>query len=248
MKIDPREFGLRVLLFSGEPGASLTSIRRQIETSYGGEVFDSGSMAELSPWTHLAETTSHNGMLLWQDMVYTEVADPQTFRRVPFGGEGTPVYTHLERTSQPMIRLLSGDVTCWEDGPNPCGRTYPRLPRGIYGRIDDQFTIRGENINPSSIDEIVSALSHYGGEHRIIVSREDTMDTLAVQLEYTPELAGDSDGIAAFEDRAAHELRRVLGVRTKVTSMPQHTFERTDFKARRVIDERDIFREIVNDQ
>ncbi len=89
----------------------------QIETLYGGRVFDSGSMAEMTPWTNLAETTGHEGMLCWQDMVYTEVADPATHRRVPFGGEGTPIYTHLERTSQPMIRLLSGDLTRWEAGP-----------------------------------------------------------------------------------------------------------------------------------
>jgi len=91
-------------------------------------------------------------MLCWQDVVYTEVCDPATMQRVPYGERGTPVYTHLERTSQPMIRLLSGDLTLWVDEPNPCGRTYPRLPQGIFGRIDDMFTIRGENIYPSEID------------------------------------------------------------------------------------------------
>lgn len=246
MNIDPRSFGLRILFFSGEPGASLPSIRRQIEDYYGGQVFDSGSMAEMTPWTNLSETTSHNGMLLWQDMVYTEVTDPSTYQRVPYGSEGTPVYTHLERTSQPMIRLLSGDLTRWEFGDNPCGRTYPRLPRGIYGRIDDQFTIRGENIYPSSIDEIVAALSGYGGEHRIIVSREDAMDTLAVQIEYADGVAASVDGVSAFERTAADALRRVLGVSTKVHGVPQNTLERTDHKARRVLDQRNFFHELVD--
>jgi phenylacetate-coenzyme A ligase PaaK-like adenylate-forming protein len=243
--IDPRDFGIRILFFSGEPGASIPSIREQIEFAYGGEVFDCGSMAEMSPWTNLAETTGHAGMLCWQDMVYTEVADPVTCRRVPFGGEGTPIYTHLERTSQPMIRLFSGDLTRWESGPSPCGRTYPMLPRGIYGRIDDQFTIRGENIYPSAIDAIVSALPAYGGEHRIVVSREDTMDTLAVQVEYHRALDGDQDAIDAFCRAAADSLRVTLGVRTQVIPVPAYTFERTDFKARRVIDERDLFRELT---
>jgi phenylacetate-CoA ligase len=144
-----------------------------------------------------------------------------------------------------MIRLLSGDLTRWEFDENPCGRTYPRLPRGIYGRIDDQFTIRGENIYPSSIDEIVASLPQYGGEHRIIVSRDDTMDTLAVQVEYTSELAGDSNAVATFERQAAEALRRVLGVSTKVHGVPQNTLERTDHKARRVIDQRNLFREFV---
>jgi phenylacetate-CoA ligase len=245
MGVDPMSFGIRILFFSGEPGASLPSIRSQIEHHYGGEVFDSGSMAEMSPWTNLAETTAHSGMLCWQDIVYTEVTDPATHRRIPFGGEGTPVYTHLERTSQPMIRLLSGDLTRWEQGPSPCGRTYPYLPRGIYGRIDDQFTVRGENIYPSTIDDIVSSLPLYGGEHRIIVSRRDAMDTLAVQIEYSPNLTGDPEGIEAFTRRAAEALRSSLGVSTRVLPVAPQTLGRTEFKARRVIDERDLFRDIA---
>ena len=243
MGIDPQSFGTKILLFSGEPGASLPSIRKQIESQYGGEVFDSGSMAEMSPWTNLSETTAHVGMLCWQDMVYTEVTDPNSYRRVPFGGEGTPVYTHLERTSQPMIRLLSGDLTSWHEGPSPCGRTYPYLPRGIYGRIDDQFTIRGENIYPSAIYEIVSSLEHYGGEHRIVVSRERTTDTLLVQIEYSAELTGDAGAIETFQRRAMGALRSTLGVNTEVSPLPPNSLERTDFKAQRVIDERRLFAE-----
>lgn len=239
--VDPRGFGIRILFFSGEPGASIPSIRRQIESLYGGEVFDAGSMAEMTPWMNLAETTAHEGMLCWQDIVYTEVADPETRRRVPYGSEGTPIYTHLERTSQPMIRLLSGDLTRWEAGPSKCGRTYPILPRGIYGRIDDQFTIRGENIYPSAIDEIVSGLEHYGGEHRILVSRTDSMDRLAVQVEHNHEIGADPAAIEAFRNEAAAALRTTLGVRTEVEAMPPGTFERTEFKARRVIDRRDLF-------
>lgn len=245
-EIDPRDFGIRILFFSGEPGASIPSIRGQLEQAYGAEVFDSGSMAEMSPWTNLAETTGHAGMLCWQDMVYTEVADPETHRRLPYGSEGTPIYTHLERTSQPMIRLLSGDLTRWEAGPSPCGRSYPVLPRGIYGRIDDQFTIRGENIYPSAIDEIVTGLTGYGGEHRIVVSRAEAMDTLAVRIEYGRSLAGDESAIAAFRAVAADALRTTLGVKTLVEVVPPASLERTEFKARRVIDERDLFRELVD--
>ena len=246
--VDPREFGIRILFFSGEPGASIPSIRKKIEDAYGGRVFDSGSMAEMTPWGHLSETTGHAGMLCWQDIVYTEVCDPATRRRVPFGSEGTPVYTHLERDSQPMIRLLSGDLTRWEAAPSPCGRTYPVLPNGIYGRIDDQFTVRGENIYPSSINDIVSNLAGYGGEHRIIVSREDTMDRLVVQVEHMSDLSGDGDGVSSFRQLAKNRLRSVLGVSTEVVVVPRGTFERSDTKTHRVIDERELFREIAGQQ
>jgi phenylacetate-coenzyme A ligase PaaK-like adenylate-forming protein len=246
--IDPRDFGIKILFFSGEPGASIPSIRKKIEDAFGGQVFDSGSMAEMTPWAHLAEVTPGAGMLCWQDIVYTEVVDPKTSRRVPFGTEGCPVYTHLERTSQPMIRLLSGDLTRWEQGPSPCGRTYPILPHGIYGRIDDQFTVRGENIHPSAIADIVGKLAGYGGEHRIIVSREDTMDRLVVQVEHISDLSGDDAAVRNFQETARDLLHRTLGVSTEVMVVPHNTFERPDGKTHRVIDGRALFREVASRQ
>lgn len=240
LNVDPVDLGVRRLFFSGEPGASIPSIRAQIESAFDAEVFDCGSMAEMTPWMNLAETDAHVGMLCWQDIVYTEVVAPDSLRRVPYGGEGTPVYTHLERESQPMIRLLSGDLTRWEAPSSPCGRTYPVLPRGIYGRIDDMFTIRGENIYPSAVDDVLAGLDAYGGEHRIVVSRTRSMDALVVQAEYAAGLHGDADAVAAYRELAESRLQHVLGVRARVDPRPHGTFERTDLKARRVIDEREV--------
>jgi len=241
--IDPRSFGLRILFFSGEPGASIPGVRRRLEEIYGALVFDCGSMAEASPWMSLGESSARVGMLCWQDLVYTEVCDPRTYARVPYGSEGTPVYTHLERVSQPMIRLLSNDLTRWESPPTPCGRTYPYLPRGVYGRIDDMLTVRGENVYPSAIDEVVMALPGYGGEHRILVTRDRAMDELTVQLEYDAEVAGTGEAaVQRLRGRAETELRRVLGVGARVLPVPPGTLERTEFKARRVIDAREVLR------
>jgi phenylacetate-CoA ligase len=184
-------------------------------------------------------------MLAWQDIIYTEVCDPKTMQRVPYGERGTPVYTHLERTSQPMIRLLSGDLTLWVNEPNPCGRTYPRLPQGIFGRIDDMFTIRGENIYPSEIDAALNQLSHYGGEHRIVITREAAMDELLLRVE--PDEAvhhGGAEQQAVFRQEVANRLQTVLGIRTRVEVVAPHSLPRTDFKARRVIDDREVFREM----
>lgn len=239
--VDPRAFGLRRLVFSGEPGASIPAIRTKIERLYGALVFDSGSMAEVSPWMNLGESSARVGMLCWQDLVYTEICDPRSHARVPYGSEGTPVYTTLERCSQPMIRLLSNDLTRWEDGPTPCGRTYPYLPRGIYGRIDDMFTIRGENIYPSAIDDVVSALPGYGGEHRILITREEAMDELTVQIEHD-ESVGAAAAREALRRQAEQRLREVLGVGARVLCVPPGTLERTEFKARRVVDDRDLLR------
>lgn len=243
--LDPGSFGLRVLFFSGEPGASIPAIKGRIEELYGAKVIDCGSMGEMTPWMNVAGSAETDGMLCWQDIVYTEVCDPKSFRRVPYGSRGTPVYTHLERTSQPMIRLLSGDLTLWEDGPTPCGRTYPHLPMGIIGRIDDMFTIRGENVYPSEIDSALNEISGYGGEHRIVITREGTMDELAVRVEASAEVwnAG-SDRVSSFQRDTAARLQKLLGLRAVIEVVPQHSLERTDFKARRVIDDREVLRDM----
>ena len=244
--LDPRRFGLRHMFFSGEPGASVPGVRNRIHDAYGAEVFDCGTMAEMSPFMHAAGTAeSSPGMLLWQDVVYTEVCDPKAFRRVPYGERGTPVYTHLERTSQPMIRLLSGDLTQWEIGENACGRTYPRLPNGIFGRIADMLTIRGENVYPSEIDAVLNELVDYGGEHRIVITREGAMDELIVRVEAKPDVHARGAGeLAAFRDLASGRLQKMLGVRAKIDVVAPGTFPRTDFKARRVVDDREVFRDL----
>ena len=242
---DPETFGLRTMFFSGEPGASVPGVRDKIAAAFGARVIDCGSMAEMTPFMNVAGTAESDGMLLWQDVVYTEVCDPATFRRVRYGARGTPVYTHLERTSQPMIRLVSGDLTQWEDGPAPCGRTYPRLPQGIFGRIDDMFTIRGENVYPSEVDAAVNELAGYGGEHRIVITRDGAMDELLVRLEAAPAIhAQGEDALIALAETAQHKLLRMLGLRAKVEVVAPGTFPRTDFKARRVVDDRDVFREL----
>src|SRR5262249_21368045 len=156
-------FGLRTLFFSGEPGAGIPATKREIESTFGGACIDMGSMAEMAPWMTNAECRHRTGMHLWQDVVYTEECDPDTGQPVPFSAEGTRVYTHLERTSQPMIRLVSGDRARWTDAACPCGRTYRRLPDGRYGRIDDMFIGRGENIYPSAIEGTFRAIAGFGG-------------------------------------------------------------------------------------
>ena len=152
---------------------------------------------------------------------------------MPYGEEGTPVYTHLERTSQPMIRLASGDLTRWELTTNPCGRTYPRLPDGVYGRIDDMIQIRGENVYPTEIDNFLRGVDGYGGEHRIVVTRSGSMDEITVRAECSD---GDQDG---FVERAQEGLNNLTGLRVAVEAVDVETFERAEHKSRRVQDERE---------
>jgi phenylacetate-CoA ligase len=242
--LNPRDFGLKHMVFSGEPGASIPGVRDKIEHLYGAKVFDSGSMAEMTPWMNVAGTAQTPGLLCWQDVVYTEVCDPETHTRVPYGQRGTPVYTHLERTSQPMIRMASGDLTRWVDDAAPCGRTYPWLPDGIFGRIDDMFTIRGENVYPSEIDAALNAIPGYGGEHQIIITRDAAMDELVLKVEPDAATNASASRLEAYRSEVAHRLQKMLGLRTVVDVVAPGSLPRTDFKARRVVDDRAVFRQM----
>ena len=246
MGLDPRrDFGFRFMFFSGEPGASVPATRKQIEDTYACYVVDMGTMAEMTPWmTNSGCRHLDQGMHLWMDLVYTEMVDALSKAPVPLGGEGVPVYTHLDRTSQPMIRYWSGDIARWDMVACPCGRTYPTLPLGIYGRTDDMIIVRGQNVFPSRIEDVLRAMSEFGGEFRLVVERDPgQMDRLTVQTEVTAETyaSGEYDQAALekLRQRIAAELRRAIGVGVAVELKPAGEFERTEFKARRIIDLRD---------
>ena len=243
MGIDPaRDFNFRILFFSGEPGAGIPATKKRIEQTFGGICIDSGSTGEMSPWMTNCECSHRQGIHFWQDIVYAELVDPIGKRRVPYGKEGATVYTHLERTSQPMIRFWAGDITTWVNDPCPCGRTYPRLPKGIYGRADDMFVVRGENVNPSAIEDAIRGIPGCGDEFRIIITREKTMDELVIQVEHTPEVAPQQ--VPQIQKKLETELK-TRGLRTIIQMMTPGSLERTQFKARRIIDKRSLYEEII---
>ena len=237
-----KDFNFRTLFFSGEPGAGVPSTKKRIEETYGGICIDSGSTAEMTPWMSSCECEYRQGMHLWQDLVYAELVDPKTKKRVPYGEEGAIVYTHLERTSQPMIRFWAGDISRWVNDPCPCGRTYPRLPKGIYGRADDMFVVRGENVYPSAIEDVIRGINGFGDEFRIIITRERAMDELIVQAELSPDT--DTGLVSGLKAKLEAQLKE-KGLRTTVRMMHPGALERTEFKAKRVIDKRSLYDEIT---
>jgi phenylacetate-CoA ligase len=241
---DPaRDFNFRILFFSGEPGAGVPSTRKRIEEIYDAVCLDSGSTGEMTPWMTDGECSQRQGMHLWQDVVYAELVDPVTHKRVPYGEEGVTVYTHLERNSQPMIRFWAGDLSRWVSDTCSCGRTYPRFPQGIYGRADDMFIVRGENVYPSAIENVIRGIAGFSDEFRIIITREKTMDELIVQAEATADVPADQ--VPVLQKNLAEQLR-AKGLRTIVQMMDPGSLERTEFKAKRIIDKRDLYDRITD--
>jgi phenylacetate-CoA ligase len=229
MGIDLRTSTIRHLLVGGEAGGSLPGTREIIGEGWGATVADAGSTSEMYPFQTNVGCEEGTGTHLFTDEVFTEVvdrADPGV--PAPVGQRGAVVYTHLWRDSQPMIRFAPGDETYLDDAPCPCGRTYPRLPEGILGRLDDMLVIRGANVFPSAVETALRAVPGLGPEFRIRVSKRGALDELTVEAEGGEDLRAQTE----------QTLQKVLGIRTSLTLLAPGTLPETTFKARRVVDER----------
>jgi phenylacetate-CoA ligase len=237
------------LVVGAEPGGSLPGTKQALTDGWGASVHDCASTSEMYPFMTNVESEAHEGMLVYTDEVFTEVVDRDDPNvPVPYGTEGAVVYTHLWRESQPMIRFWPGDATVMIDDPPSCGRTYPRLPRGIIGRLDDMLIVRGVNVYPSTVETALRRTPGLGPEFQIVVQRRQALDEMTVRAELADglvrELAAASprDGEerrAAVAREAEHHLRALTGLRVPVELLEPRTLPETVFKARRVVDLRE---------
>lgn len=232
---------LRLGIFIGEPGAAIPATRQVLADGWGIAVRDMATTSEMTPWATNVECSAGNGVHVLQDEVWTEIvdkADPST--TVPEGESGGVIYTHLHRDSQPMIRFFSGDESHISYEPCPCGRTYPRLPEGIYGRLDDMLIIRGANVYPSQVQRSLLEVPGTGVEFAIILDRVQSLDRALVRVEYDPTLAVAAT--EAFRTELAQRVRRKLkndtNINFEVEIIEPNTLERAISKAKRVFDNR----------
>lgn len=251
MGVNPeKDFNFKIVFGSGEPGLSLPQIKKKIKSIVGHDVkvIDTGSMVEAMPWMTNAECEYETGMHLWLDIVYTELVDPEDTHLLNFGEEGVLTYTSLERQVYPLIRYFSGDVSYWIDDPCECGRTYPRLPKGIYGRIDDMIVIKGVKTWPSVIQEILEKTPYYNGEFRVVLGQKESREYLKLVIEINEDAMRMIQNDESFEERITEELRRALkyglGVSAEIELAKPFSLERSIHKSKRIVDERAISAEL----
>ncbi len=184
------------------------------------------------------ECPCHEGLHIFEDHFYPEIIDPDSGRVLPEGQEGELVLTTLSKWAMPMIRYRTRDITALVPGACGCGRSLRRMRR-IGRRSDDMLIIRGVNVYPSQIEavllEVEGTLPHY----QIILTREHGLDQVEVQVEVTAQVFSDRVGaLEALEERLADTLERVLGIRIAITLVEPQTIQRSEGKAKRVIDKR----------
>ncbi len=236
MGVDLKKLPLRLGVFGAEPWTE--AMRRFIEKGTALKAFDIYGLTEITGPGVATECDRHCGLHVFEDYFYPEIIDPVSGKSLPDGEEGELVLSTLRKEAIPMLRYRTHDMTAILPEPCACGRTLRRIRR-INRRSDDMFIVRGVNVFPSQIEtallKIEWALPHY----LIILSREKGLDQVEVQVEVTKEVF--SDRISEMEKlrgEISRSIEHVVGLRMNVRLVEPQTIERSQGKAKRVIDRR----------
>ncbi|AXI39089.1 phenylacetate--CoA ligase [Bacillaceae bacterium ZC4] len=224
--IDIKNGPVQKIITAGEPGASVPSTRKQIESLWGAVLYDQVGMTEMGAYGY--SCSEQKGIHVNESEFIVEVINPNTLEPVEVGEKGELVLTNLGRESYPVIRYRTGDIVIRSDQQCECGNSYQFFPGGILGRADDMVIIRGINIYPSSIESIIREFKEVK-EFRIVYYTENEMDQIKVEIE------SDSEQIVPI---LATKLRERVGLRIQVEKVPDNELPRFTMKARRVVDNR----------
>ncbi|MHB1005305.1 MAG: phenylacetate--CoA ligase family protein [Chloroflexota bacterium] len=236
MGVDPRSTRLRVGLFGAEPWSE--NMRREIEARLGVFATDNYGLSEVIGPGISGECERREGMHINEDHFLVELIDPATGEPVAAGEAGELVFTSLTKEAFPVIRYRTRDISRLTFAPCACGRTTARMTR-VFGRSDDMLIIRGVNVFPSQIEEVLLAVEGSEPHYQIVVERDGAMDDIEVQVEVTEKTFSDgARKMFALRERIEHRLEAVLAIGVRVKLMEPGSIERSMGKAKRVIDKR----------
>ncbi|MEW6100442.1 MAG: phenylacetate--CoA ligase PaaK [Pseudomonadota bacterium] len=230
--LDPREMSIKVGIFGAEPWTE--AMRGEIEAKAGIDAVDIYGLSEvMGPGVANECIETKDGPVIWEDHFYPEIIDPETGEVLPDGSEGELVFTSLTKEALPIIRYRTRDLTRLLP---PTARSFRRMGK-IVGRSDDMLIIRGVNVFPTQIEELILQLGPLSGQYQLVITREGHLDELLVRCELDPRhTSANRDEIAR---QLQHRIKTMVGVSTRVSVEPPESIERTLVgKARRVIDKR----------
>ncbi|GFO60026.1 phenylacetate-coenzyme A ligase [Geomonas silvestris] len=238
MGIDPKSLSLKVGLFGGEPWSE--SMRREIENRLGISATDNYGLSEVIGPGVAGECGNKCGMHISEDAFIAEIIDPDTGVTLPPGSIGELVLTSLTKEAFPMVRYRTRDITSLDFAPCACGRTTVRMKKTM-GRSDDMLIIKGVNVYPSQIEDVLFAVEGCEPHYQLVVDRQGALDTLEVRIEVTENIFFDEMKMQkAFLDKVEKKIDSVLGVGAVVKLVEPNSLPRAEGKASRVIDKRKI--------
>ena len=237
MGIDLKGSSLRLGLFGAEPCTD--AARREIEERLGIVATDNYGLSEVMGPGVSGECECRCGLHIAEDHFLAEVVDPATGEPLDDGQEGELVFTSLTKEAFPVLRYRTRDLTVLDRTPCECGRTLARM-RTVRERTDDMLIIRGVNVFPSQIEDVLFKIEGVRPHYLIVVDRKHGLDDMEVQLEVAEEVFSDiMADMVAFTKNVSERLHGVLGLHVKVTLVEPGSIERTAGKAKRVLDKRD---------
>jgi phenylacetate-CoA ligase len=232
-KIDPRQCSLRIGIFGAEPWTN--AMRAEIEDAFDMDATDIYGLSEvIGPGVAQECLETKDGLHIWEDHFYPEVIDPQSGKVLPDGELGELVFTSLTKEAFPVIRYRTRDLTRLLPGT---GRPGMRRMEKVTGRSDDMIILRGVNLFPTQIEEILLATDWCGGHFILELTREGRMDELTIHAEVRPEY-WDGRGLSEHADRISSHIKNTIGITAKVRAVAPDTLERSLGKAKRVHDKR----------
>jgi phenylacetate-CoA ligase len=234
--VDIKQLPLRAGIFGAEPWTE--EMRQHIEASAGIKAYDIYGLSEIIGPGVASETQYQEGLVVFEDHFYPEIIDPETCQPVAEGQEGELVLTTLSKKAMPIIRYRTRDITAFLTSPSRCGRTIRRIRR-IGRRSDDMFIIRGINVFPSQIEAALLAVEGTLPHYQIILTREKGLDQIGVEVEVTSEVFSDKvRSLEGLKNKLASSIEHTLGLRVDLRLVEPQTIERSQGKAKRVIDRR----------
>ncbi|MGB9837679.1 phenylacetate--CoA ligase family protein [Methanothermobacter sp.] len=234
---DPAESSLKAVGFGAEMWTE--EMRAEIERRFNAPAFNIYGLTEIMGPGVAMECSEKNGLHVAEDHFYPEIIDGNG-ERVGAGERGELVLTTLTRVGMPVIRFRTKDITSIDYEPCACGRTLARISR-ITGRVDDMLKVRGVSVFPSQIEKALLRIDGIEPHYQIIVTRPHLMDELEVRVETSPELFSDDiRQMVETRDRLEEFIENEIGLRVKVTLVEPGTIPRSEGKAVRVIDKRNL--------
>jgi phenylacetate-CoA ligase len=237
--IDFRDLKLRVGIFGAEPWSE--AMRGEIEEKLNLAAIDIYGLSEImGPGVAIECIEAKKGLHIWEDHFLAEIINPETGQRVPEGEKGELVITTITKQGIPLIRYRTRDITSITYEPCRCGRTHARIAR-MSGRSDDMLIIRGVNVFPSQIESILVGIEGVEPHYLLIVDRKENLDTLEVQVEVDERLFSDEVKVLQKISRQIEkEIKDMLGVTCTAKLVEPKTIQRSEGKAKRVIDNRKL--------
>ena len=250
--IDPEEISLQYAVLGAEPWTQ--TIRDHVEQGLGVRATNIYGLSELiGPGVSQECIEERNGGHIWEDHFYPEIIDPETTEPLPDGEVGELVLTALTKEALPMLRYRTGDLTYLSHEECGCGRSHVRMGR-ILGRTDDMLTVRGINIYPTQLEEILRGIDGIVPHYQLVVSRDGSLDEAELKIEVTDELfravgqtalseehGATDERLRRLREQIVRKIRETIGLRLKATLVPPGSVPRSEGgKLRRVVDMRQL--------